>query len=479
MTSDYTRNLGYSTLTPAQFEKLHFATLEILERTGVNIFHNEALELLKKAGARIQNGRVYIPSHLVKEALTAAPSSIHISNRSGNRAMTLENGRSYYGTGSDTPNVYDIHTKALRKAVKQDVANAARLCDALPNIDFVMSMGLVSDVPQDKSYVHQFEAMVLHTEKPILYTAGNLADLKDIYNMAAAAAGGEENLQARPFVILYNEPNSPLQHSAEALDKLLFCAEKRIPVIYAPAVVMGASGPVTPAGAVAQANAEILSGLVIHQLKAKGAPFITGGGAPPMDMRTMVCSYGAPERDLTCTALVALARYYDLPVFTTAGCSDAQVFDQQAGLEMGFNLLISGLAGGNLIHDIGYLGIGMTASLEAIVLCNEGIGMMRRLLRGMEVNDRTLALDVINDVGPGGDFLAEEHTVENFKNTISTPELLNRMNYDNWKNAGALTFGEAANRKVREILSFHIEKPLPESVVLRIKGISHDKIDWS
>jgi trimethylamine--corrinoid protein Co-methyltransferase len=472
MRTDFTKNLGYSTLTPEQFDKIHFATLEILEWVGVNVFHDEALGLLKKAGARVNGERAFIPITLVKEALASAPSSIYVQNRGGVRAMALENGRSYYGTGSDTPNVYDIHTKELRKAVKQDVINAARLCDALPNIDFVMSMGLVSDVPSEKGYVHQFEAMLLHTEKPILYTAGNLRDITEIYEMACCAAGGEEILQERRFIILYDEPNSPLQHTAEAVDKLLFCAEKRLPVIYVPAVIMGATGPVTPAGAVAQANAEILSGLVIHQLKTKGAPFIAGGGAPPMDMRSMVCSYGAPERDLTCTALVALARYYDLPVFTTAGCSDAQVFDQQAGLEMGFNLLISGLAGGNLIHDVGYLGIGMTASLEAILLCDEGIGMVRRLLRGMEVNDYTLALDVIGEVGPGGDFLAEEHTAKNFRETISAPKLLNRMNYDNWKSAGALTFGEAANRKVLDILANHKVKPLPDDVIVKIKAIS-------
>jgi len=472
MKKDFSRNLGYSTLTPGQFERIHFATLEILERVGVNVFHQEALTLLKDAGARIRGGRAFIPQTLVKAALAAAPSSVHIRNRSGRRAMTLENGRSYYGTGSDTPNVYDIHTGERRKAVKQDVVHAARLCDALRNIDFVMSMALVSDVPSGRSYVHQFEAMLLNTEKPIVYTAGNLRDMEDIYKIACLAAGGEEQLQERKSMILYNEPNSPLQHTAEAVDKLLLCAEKRIPVVYVPAVIMGASGPVTPAGSIAQANAEILSGLVIHQLKSKGAPFIAGGGAPPMDMRTMICSYGAPERDLTCTSLVALARFYDLPVFTTAGCSDAQVFDQQAGLEMGFSLLISGLAGGNLIHDAGYLGIGMTASLEAIALCDDGIGMVRRLLRGVEVNDATLALDVIEEVGPGGNYLAEEHTVAHFRDAISSPELLNRMNYDNWLQAGGMSFGDAARRKVLDILEHHKAAALPEGVLGRIKSVA-------
>lgn len=472
MKTDFTRNMGYSTITPEQFEKLHFATLDILEGVGVDVFCKEAMELLKKAGARVEGERVRIPQWMVKRALASAPGSIHVRNRSGKRAMRLENGRSYYGTGSDTPDVYDVYTKEHRKACKADVANAALVCDALANIDFVMSMGLASDVPSDRSYVHQFEAMVLHTEKPIVYTAGNLSDMRDIYEMACIASGGEEKLRDSNFIILYNEPNSPLLHTEEAVEKLLFCAEKRIPVIYVPAVMMGATGPVTPAGSLVQANAEILSGLVIHQLKAEGAPFIAGGGAPPMDMSTMVCSYGAPERDLNCTSLVALAHYYDLPTFTTAGCSDAQVFDQQAGLEMGFNLLISGLAGGNLIHDVGYLGIGMTASLEAIALCNDGIAMVRRLLKGVEVTDETLALALIEEVGPSGNYITEEHTAENFRENIWSPELLNRMDYQNWTAAGALPFGERANRKIKEIIANHKVKDLPETAVSQIKAIA-------
>ena len=471
MKADIARNFGYSTLSFEQFEKLHFATLDILDRVGVNVFNDAALALLKKAGARIEGERAFLPPRMIEEALSSPPASIHVNNRGGKRAMTLDDGRSYYGTGSDTPFVYDVYTGKHRDAVKQDVANAAIVCDALPNIDFVMSMGLVSDAPTDKSYVHQFEAMALNTEKPIIYTAGNLRDIEEIYEIASIVCGGEEKFIENQYAILYNEPSSPLQHTAEAVDKLLFCAEKRIPVVYVPAVMMGATGPVTPAGSLAQANAETLSGLVMHQLKAKGAPFIAGGGAPPLDMRTTICSYGAPERDLTCTSLVAIARYYGLPVFTTAGCSDAQSFDQQAGLEAGFNLLISGLAGGNLIHDVGYLGVGMTASLEAIMLCNDGIGMVRRLLRGVEVNDDALALDIIEKVGPGGNYLAEAHTLKNFRDIIWTPCLLNRMAYDNWAGAGGLTFGERANQKAREILENHKVKALPENELKQIKDI--------
>lgn len=465
----------FSILNPTQAERLHFAALDILDRTGVKVYHKDALELLRKAGARVDGERAFIPAWMVKRALATAPSSVPISNRRGERAMLLEKGRSYYGTGSDTPGVIDLFTGERREAVKQDVANAAVICDALGNIDFVMSMGLASDVPRQNSYVHQFEAMVLNTEKPIVFTAADAADMEAIYAMASAAAGGEDKFAARPFIILYDEPSSPLQHTNEAVGKLLFCAERRVPLVYVPAVMMGATGPVTPAGAVALAGAEILSGLVIHQLKAEGAPFIYGGGAPPMDMRTTVCSYGAPERDITCNALVAMARWYNLPVFTTGGCSDSQTLDPQAGMEVGFNLLTSSLAGGNLIHDVGYMGVGMTACMELLLLCDDAIGMVKRWMRGVEITDVTLDTGLIDEVGIGGNYVAEEHTCENFKDQIWMPKLLNRLDFESWKNAGALPFGKRANEAARAILENHRVNQLPEAAARRIREISAER----
>ncbi|HZK85976.1 MAG TPA: trimethylamine methyltransferase family protein [Desulfosporosinus sp.] len=465
-------SLGLNILTPDQCDEIHFATLEVLDRVGVNVFDEEALNLLRERGANVDGRRVRIPAWMVQEALVTAPCRIAIGNRNGNRAMFLEKGRSYYGSGSDTPYTVDIYSGERRFAVKQDVVNFSRISDNLKHIDFVMSMALASDVPRKDSYLHQFEAMVLNTTKPILYTAGNYADLVDIIKMAEIIAGSPEALQANPFLILYDEPSSPLQHSQEALQKLMLMAEKRLPVIYIPAVMMGATGPVTAAGALVVANCESLSGLVIHQLKAKGAPFIYGGGVPPMDMKTQICSYGAPEEHQNCAALITMAsQYYNLPVFTTAGCSDAVEFDQQAGMEAGFNLLSSSLAGGNLIHDLGYIGAGMISSLEMLALCNEAVGMVKHFVKGIEINPETLAIDVIEKVGPGGNFFAEEHTFNNFKKHLHFPELMNRYSYDKWKEAGATTFAQRANEKVRHILENHQPQELSKDVIEKVKEI--------
>lgn len=464
--------LGLNILSENQLEQIHYSTLDLLERVGVKVCEQEALQLLHGAGARVDGSLVKIPAWMVEQALAAAPSRVALAARNGARALSLEKGRIYYGSGSETPFTIDLYSGERRRPLKDDVRNAARLADALEHIDFVMALALATDVPVPCADVHQFEAMILNTTKPICFTAHDRRGLIEMIEISRLAAGGAETLRQRPNLVHYAEPTSPLMHTREALEKLLTCAEERIPVIYATAVMLGATGPVTIAGSLVVANAEILSGLVIHQLKAPGAPFVYGGGTPPLDMATSVCSYGAPERDLGCASLVRLAQYYKLPSFTTAGCSDAHRFDQQAGMEAGFNLLISGLAGGNLIHDLGYMGAGMISCLEFLVLCNEAAGAVKHLLRGVTLSPETLALDLIEQVGPGGHFLGEAHTAEHFRRELYFPQVLNRDNYDSWLAGGGRTFDEKANAQVKKILAQHQIPPLPAEVEREIRDIA-------
>ena len=468
----FQQTLGLNLYTTDQLKRLHLATLDILERVGVRVFEKEALQLLADGGAHIKDNLVKIPAFMVQEALNSAPARVALASRTGARALSLESGNIYYGTGSDTPFTIDLETGQRRPAVKLDVANAALISDALEHIDFIMSLGLASDVAPAASDVHQFEAMTLNTPKPVCFTAHGRAGLLDIIEIARVAAGGKEALSENPYIVLYNEPTSPLQHSREALEKLITCACEGVPVIYAPAVMSGATGPVTLAGSIVVANAEILSGLVIHQLKAKGAPFVYGGGIPPMHMATSICSYGAPERDLGCISLTRLSQYYNLPSFTTAGCSDAQSFDQQAGLEAGFNILISGLAGGNLIHDLGYIGVGLISSLEHLLLCNEAAGMVKFLLKGVPIDDETLALNLIEKVGPGGNFVAEQHTFDHFRQHLYFSKLLSRDNYDGWQAKGSKTFGAVATEAARALLKTHQPPALPPAETAEIKKIT-------
>jgi len=444
--------LGMSVLTDNQKEEFHRKTLEVLRRTGVRVLVEQVREMLADAGCWVEGERVRIPPHLIDWAIDVAPKSVQISNRDGNPAMYLEGRKSYYGTGSDTPHVLDAHTGERRNAVIQDVANVSILIDALENIDFVMCMGIASDVPEQLSDLYHFFTMFVHTKKPIVYTAWNQDNLKDIIALAETVAGGAEELRRNPFCILYSEPIAPLTHATESLEKLLTICGKGLPVVYTPGLVTGATSPITRAGAIVQANAELLSGLLICQLINEGTPVIAGaGGMMTMDMSTALAAYGAPEFMLDWSALCEMGHYYNLPVFGFAGCSDSKVFDQQAGIEGALWVMASALMGGNLIHDVGYVESGLTTSYEMIVSMNETIGLVKKLIGGVRMSDEEFALDVIDRVGPAGHFLSDPHTVRHCRDNWK-PQIFDRKSREQWEGDGEKSLGDRAAALAREII---------------------------
>jgi trimethylamine--corrinoid protein Co-methyltransferase len=452
-----------SFMSPDQLYELHLATLEVLERVGVRVDEDEALDLLKQAGAYLEGRIARIPAHLVKAALQSAPERIVMCNRKGERTLFLEANMTYYGTGSDLPFTIDVNTGERRISTKQDVVNATRVVDALPNFDFMMSFAIAQDTPAAVSDLHQMEAMINNTGKPIVVTAHHRQSMLDQIEMAAAIMGGYEELRRKPLLACYDEPICPLTHTVEGTQKLLVLAEYGIPAIYVPGMLGGGSAPVTQVGTLVQGNAELLSGLVIHQLKAPGAPFIYGGCPSIMDQRTTNVCYGNPEWHMNAVVWSQMSRMYRLPIFSTGGCTDALVFDQQAGIEQAYSLLLAQLSGANLIHDVGYLESGLTGSLETLVSCDEIIGMVRHIGRGYEVNRETLAIEAMERVGPGGNYMVDEHTLDHYKE-LWWPELLNRGRYDDWKAAGSKTFKDKCNAKAKRILEDHEPEPLPEDV---------------
>jgi len=462
-----------SFLSDAELDEIHCAALEILERTGLNVHHPEARHLLADAGAYLEGDlRVRIPSHLVKRALHTAPERVVLSDRPGQRVMPLEKDKVYFGTGSDLPFTLDHETGVRRPSVLEDVARAARVSDALEHIDFVMSFGLASDVPVHTQEVQQFAAMLRNTTKPLILTQfTEKAVLEDLYEMACAVRGSPEELRRNPFLILYGQFISPLQHHREGLERLLFCAEKDLPIIYVPTILAGASGPATMAGALALGNAEVLAGLTIHQLKKPGAPFIYGGCICPFDMRTATIAYGAPEWHIASAILSQLSLRYRLPLFSTGGCTDSKVVDEQALLEGSYSLLLAALSGANLVHDVGYLEMGRCGDLSFLVMMNEMASLTRRILRPFEVNAETLALDLVDEVGPGGHFLEAEHTLRHFRSETWYPSLLDRQCYDAWQSAGATTLKDRARARVDEILRNHTPQPLPPEVEEELERI--------
>lgn len=470
--SNYSQQMspGLKWFTESQLEEIHSSTIAVLERVGVRVDHDECLKLLKDAGCIVRDRVAKIPGWLIEEAIRLAPSRINIYSREGKPAMCLEANNTYYGAGSDLPFHLDFETGVRRITVKQDVVNAAKLIDKLPNYDFSMSYGIPRDLETVKGDLYQFASQVLHCSKPIIFTSFNEDNLEIIIEMAAAAAGSHDNLRERPFLILYDEPISPLIHTREGMAKMFTCIKYGIPVIYTPGVVAGGTCPVTKAGTIVQMNAESLSGLLIAQLKKKGFPVIIGGGATPMEMSTTATLYGSPDAVMNYCAMTELSRYYRIPNFTEAGCTNAPVPDAQAGMEASIGLLLNQLCGANLVHDVGYLDGGKTGSLPFLVMCDDFISAARHIGAGTVINKETIGADTIEAVGPSGHYLGEEHTMKFFRREIWSPKVFNRTIYETWEKMGSKDIFELAREKAAALLKEEVNVP-DDAVVEKINSL--------
>ncbi len=459
-------------LDPDQCAAIHDASLEILRRTGVRVHHEGALDLLRRSGAHISDGNlVKLPAALVEWALGQTPSRVVLCRRgSSEPAVVLEGEKVAYGPGSDCPNYLDPRSGRRRPFTTGDLVECIRLVDALPELQFCMSMGIPSDGGPGSHYVLQYALMLEHTEKPVVFVCADAAECETIAGMAAAAAGGPEGLRLNPTIMLYAEPTTPLVHSESATGKLLCMARHGLPVVYSPAPMMGGTAPVTLAGGLALGNAEVLSGLVIQQLQRPGAPFIYGLQAHHMDMRTTISVYGAPEYELARLASAELGRFYGLPTWGNAGMSDSLTLDEQAAADATFSIMVARLSGTNLAHDVGYLEAGLTTSPELIVFCAEIIAMLEAFAAGLSLDPESLALEVIHSVGPGGAFVAHEHTLAHFRE-VWQPTLFNRRRLEDWMRRGATTLDARLRDKTVALMESHVPRPLPDPVRREVEAI--------
>ena len=462
------RPFRYSRLSDEQFQKIHAACLEILERIGVRVYLPEAIDLLKKAGARVDGGNlVHLPAHLVEEALNTAPKQVTLYNRRGEPVMPLEGDRCFFGPGSDCLNIIDHHTGERRKPVMQDVIEGIRLCDALPEIDFVMSMFLPSDVDQTIADTYQAEVMLINTVKPIILVSYGVGGLVDAIEMAEAVVGGADALRQKPLLTCYINVVSGAVHNEECLQKLLYLAGKGLPSVYIPGSNAGVTSPITMAGAVALDMAGGLMGLVLSQLKHPGAPYILSAMDPAaLDMRTFVSPYAYAERGI----IRSVSQRYGLPTFSLSGCTDSKLVDQQAAAEAALTLMAEILMGGNIVHDLGYLESGLTFSLVQLAICDQMVNWIKAFFSPVEVNDETLALDVVTQVGPGGQYLKHKHTRQHFRQHWY-PDLFERGNYADWAQKGGQTLAERAAVRVQKLLDEHQPESLSHSVKARLHEI--------
>jgi trimethylamine--corrinoid protein Co-methyltransferase len=466
-----TKQLPIKTLQPKirvlseeGIRSIHNATLEVFEKTGVEMQDPQGRQILLDAGAWESNDRIKIPERLVDMAIERAPSRIPMYDRLGNLTMPLELEKVFFGSGSDTTFTLDVNTKERRRSTAKDVENLARIGDALENIDFIMSMANPSDVPPDDVYIHAFIGMLRGSIKPNVYTAKDRKDMEDIYRIAVAVAGGEEALREKPFLLQYAEPISPLLIPEESLQKIIFCAEKGIPSGYIPSPNTGGGGPITLAGAIVLGNVETLLGLIIAQLIRPGTPYIYGMNTAAMDMKSAIVSYGSPEWSLGMAAWTDMARYYNLPSWGYAGATDSKVVDAQAGLEATFSIMSAYLTRCTLNHDVGYIEYGSTSSTEMLIIADEIIRMTRFMMEGVTINETTLALDAVNRIRPGGGFLADDHTLDNWRWAQWAPDLISRQRYETWSEAGSKDLFMRANERARKILNEHEVPPLSDEV---------------
>jgi trimethylamine--corrinoid protein Co-methyltransferase len=439
-------------LSNDQIEKIHGATLEVLERTGVRITHPRALDLMDGAGANVDGDRVRIPARMVAEAIDKSPSSFTLGKRNGEPAVLLEGHRSWYGAGLDCVDYLDPVTDERRPFTIQDCRITARIANALTNYSWVMMLGLAADVPADITDQVVAKQALTYCEKPLAFCCNHPASLHAIYDMAVLIMGREERFRKAPSIALLSSAVSPLSYYDDTVEKIIFCAEKGIPQVFYSGLQAGGTSPASFAGTIVQGSAESLSGIVLAQLVRAGAPVVYGAFTTVMDMATAVFSYGAPEMSLMAAAMAQMAQRYHLPFFGTAGCSDAKFSDDpQAAIEATFSCLSSALSGANLVHDIGLLDHSNIISPNYLVLNNEVLHMVNQYMGGISVNSETLAVDLIDRVGPGGHYLEQEHTVQHFRD-IWYSELFDRANFDDWFKKGARRFKERLSEQTSKLM---------------------------
>lgn len=470
--SNHSVNEGvqFRVLSPDQCADIHSAVIEVLENTGMVVKSKKALQLLKKGGAFVDDELVKIPGYLIEKAIRSAPSRIVLADRKGNRRIFLEGHNSYFGMGPTNVYINDPYTGKRRKPTQEDTANAIRVLDALPNIDFAMDYGTITDVPGETHDLHLLKIMLENTTKPIIHWAQNVKNQAVMVEMCAEIAGGLEELQKNPFVCFFTTASSPLLQTEQATERLMYLAENMIPNVHVSAPMSGGTAPVTPAGTVVIALAECLGGLLISQLVREGAPCFIGVVPGPVDMKTMIMSYGNPEFDLMHAAVTDMAHYYQLPLWSTAGCTDSKTVDQQSAIESTASILAAALSGANLIHDVGFIEGGITNDLGQMVMSDEIIGFARRFIQGIKVDGTTLATDVIKSVGPQGHFLSANHTYAHFRELWS-PSLLDKNRYDQWVADGNLTMGDRILTKVKYLIENHQPEQLPPEMRVRLAEI--------
>lgn len=473
-------------LSEREIRDIHEAALVILRDAGVMVHHDEALKLLGGSGARLERNRriARFPESLVMNCLARAGKQYIVYGRDAARTARSSAGvtacnSARFGCGDlvlmSSPGQrawVDSQTGELRPATMQDLRDAIRLGDAMPNITIVGSMAQPADLSEKYREVVLTAELVKHTAKPTRTWVHNGRTARYVLEIYRTIAGGDAALRARPMAEAFLEPISPLQLPSDGLDVLIEFVRAGQPVSIGPMAMVSGTAPATLAGALAQENAEILAGIVVTQLLAPGTPVTYGGIPHIMDPRTSICSFGSPEQALMAVAMVQMGRFYGFPVYINVGLTDSKDLDAQAGIEKAGTMVLGALAGADTFGHAGICGTDHGAGLAWLAVDDALMGYVKRIVRGFQVNPETLAADLVKTVGPAGSYLAEEHTVKHFREELWLPGLAwTRKTWDAWESNGRPSMADRILKEVDDILKTHNPEPMDQALAEEIDRI--------
>jgi len=461
-----------SALTENDVERIHDGALQILAQTGIVIHDDDVLTLLDEAGCRVSRDdrRAYIPAQVIEDTVTKAPTVVTLYNRLGEQAMALGAGPLYARTSSGATGILDLDSGRRREPTGQDLADAVRLADALPHVHGVSTMAVQpADVPVTTVDVHAVRLALANTVKPVGYVCLNEHLIESVLAMAATVVGGEEALRQRPIITALAESTSPLRLVSSQLAVLQAFASRGLPLTLHAHPIAGFTAPATLAGELVITHAEVLALATIAQLIQPGTPVVYGMSSSVPDMRRGANLSGAVEIGLLGAAVAKLAKRSGLPCVMSSG-TDAHWPGAQATMERLMTLLLPALAGIDLVN-LTTLDTKMTFSLEQLVIDETILSLIERCLRGIAVDDETLALDLIHESGPGGAFLATDHTRRHFQDELLIPDLIGREPREAWEAAGAPDMRTRAREKARRILAEHHPAPLADGVAAQLDEI--------
>jgi len=445
----------YKSLTPKDVKQIDDTAHQILEEVGIHICSGVFLDRLKAAGAAVDydNERACFPADWLGEVLSRAPSRFTLHSRDGQNDLLLGDGKVYFTNGGRVFRLFDTGTGDYRLTVLRDVAQTAKLVNHLKHLDSYIIACQAHDLAPKNYHLNEFYQAFDCTTKHVMGGCDNLEGVRQVWELASFIAGGEDKFREKPFVSIITNLISPLTIGSNALNILNFCVKHGIPVTCAPAPITGATSPATLAGTLAQMHAEALAGVAIAQILSPGAKVFYGAVPSTIDLRSMELAMGSVEMGMMNAAVVQLAKLYQLPVYASAGVSEAKRPDIQAGCEKSLTILLVGMAGADYIHlAAGMLDSGNTISYEQYIIDDEIIGMVKRVLAGIKVNKETLGFDVIKKVGPGGNYVTEDHTIEHMMDEFFYPNPSVRLNFDIWQEAGQPDMLRRAAIQVQQIL---------------------------